>query len=253
MRTTCIGMALVVVAALVSAPAWGQVLWEDDFDGYAPGDLTGQLGPNGQTWETFNLGGWVVPTSMQTDPALTHDGTNGAGHTTTISASGISLGVPIESGFGYFFVEYDLQIGGNLPNGPQWWLRDQSAAKNITIAMDNSAIPFSQSRIGDSEQDVPHAFEPALEAGVDTNLHFKWRIDVDAKTFDWEAYSIQNPDKQVSVTSTYTDDWFPDSIYLYHNDAGDGYDNLILYVPEPASLALLGLGGLALLSRKRRA
>jgi hypothetical protein len=47
--------------------------------------------------------------------------------------------------------------------------------------------------------------------------------------------------------------WFDDNAYAYSPDTMYAIDNVVVNIPEPGTLSLLGLGALALIARRRRA
>ena len=259
--TTILAVLVAAVASvtLTAADATASAIFSENFDSKTSGALGGQAADTGQTWQAFDLWGGCCNTLQVT--TVGQAGTNGGGSLSGTHTMGNQADFTRVT-TGKFTIEMDIKFGpsatNSLINGPQWWVRDTVNGRNLSIALDNVNSPFPQTQMGMG--DAVHSVSPALVSGEDTDLHFEGIADLLNKTFKWKYSSIQNPNKTTSwVSETYTNEWYPDRMYIYTGAPGNrdqGYDNIRLadsFLPEPATVTLLGIGGLAMLRRRRAA
>ena len=264
--TTILAVLVAAVASvtLTAADATASAIFAENFNSKTVGTLEGQSADTGQTWGVFNLWNAGVP-GLDVTTVVGQHGTKGAGSVlgeTPTKGSRADFTRVLSTPTGKVTIEIDVKVGDSasqpFANGAQWWVSDSVNGRNLSLQLDNANMPGIQSQLGLDQSS--HSISPALVAGVDTDLNFVGIVDLLDKKFKWKYSSIQNPNKTTSwISETYTSEWYPDSIHIFTNypsNRDQGFDNIRIadsLLPEPATVTLLGIGGLAMLRRRRAA
>ncbi len=264
--TTILAVLVAAVASvtLTAADATASAIFAENFNSKTVGTLEGQSADTGQTWGVFNLWNAGVP-GMHVTTVVGQHGTKGGGSVNGETARGSQADFTrvTSTPTGRVTIEMDIKIGDSasqpLVNGPQFWVLDTVSGYRISGALDNSNHPGMQAN-GGWLDGTTTSFSSDLVSGVDTDLHFVGIADLINKKFKWKYNSIQNPSKVTPwVSDTYTNDFYPNRISIFTNlpsNRDQGYDNIRIadsLLPEPATVTLLGIGGLAMLRRRRAA
>ena len=260
-----VAVLTILTIALFAVQAQATVLLDDDFESYSTGLLTGQTAPapSGQTWVakwgSYNAG--VSSGGGNTGQAVTFniDGVKQnwsqlpLGTTVTAASAeniiNFSVDLTLGSSFGtYSQAEFHLMgpSGDNLVDcllqAKTWELIDGSWVE----------LPMHTSLIA-NVFGVPFLYEYDIEDFAWTNI---WgQIDLGAGEatvgFDNGTQSAQNT---FSVTVADIDAlWLGVEADAIDVDTGTRVDNIFVEaVPEPATLAVLAIGGLLALSRRRK-
>jgi|GEM_PF-3803167 len=88
-----------------------------------------------------------------------------------------------------------------------------------------------------------------------TDLHLALSVDRVTKTVGLSWYEIGNPGNNDSQNlGSYTGTFSPDnySLLVYGRNNAQGFDNLLVTIPEPTSLAMVCVSGLLVCMRRRR-
>ena len=268
MKTLSVALLSLTVALILASTGTATVYWEENFDGYAEGSaLNGQAGPNGQTWGlVWDLWADAEIGSMAATSVGGQDGTFGAGYwpddtTTGPNNQGSHIHMGTKATSGMLYVDFDLHVGTGRQSAPQWTFKDTDANINVGVApdwVDNANGGFDP-QTGLDLNDNSNMFWNTDITSETQDIHGSWVFDLDNKMVTFSFTSKQEPDKVATLSTEYSNDWQPDYIYLYNHaissSGGMGYDNFRIAdtpIPEPAGLALLSLGGLMLLARRRR-
>ena len=241
----------------------GTTIFSENFNGYANNSsLVGQTGPNGQTWEPFDL--WNSSfAEMHATRLPGQDGTIGAGR--AVGGGGeqavqIELGQKVSKGI--LTVDYDIHIGSNRKSGPQWWLMDPDSDNHLSLAFD-----WMDHRGIDPQSGFHSAASPQPNDGenfvwdtniteLTTDLHGSYVVDLDNQTVTYTVTSIQE-NSTATASGTYDESYAPSRVALYLSAIGagqdNGYDNIVIrVVPEPNSVLLMSIAGIFCLGRYRR-
>lgn len=258
MRTRMTLAAASAMVGMLSSMASAQIFWNDDFESYTSGidALTGQQVPGnggtlaaGQTWGAFTLFGSYDSFNI----ADTNLGSNGAVQTTD-AVGGNRLDLTAAPGSDKVYVDWDMITNGRSTNQPQWWFCESGNC--ISFTMD---LPTQTQWQGNAVTTNKGVQPSIFGGGVDGGIHVAMVIDQVANTVDATYWDLADPG---TVGTMPTADLVPGLAYtrieLFVNDTGQaqpyGYDNFRIAstpIPEPASMALLALGGLTMLRRRR--
>lgn len=258
MKTLLTTSLVLMAAMLIAAPASATVILSDNFNDSTVGNLTGQTADTGQTWATFNLGGWTMDAALYVADSLGVGGTNGAGYSTSSTmfiGNQISLASALTSG--PIRLEMDVSQTSGAQTGIQYWLSDTTSGMNASLQWvhrtaygDSSMICFEGLGQTDSLHDIPLLFG---------TLHTTLDINLTTKTIEYSWYDLDDPTDPTTKGSvdlgTYTDTFNPNRLHATvcrENNGSSlftgGYDNIMLTViPEPSTLVLLATGLLGLL------
>jgi len=235
-----IGMLLVL--AIVS-PTIGATIYSEDFNSLTPGNLAGQDG-----WATVSGSKDIV-----VEPS-----TQNWGGVSFVQAAGIN-----DSGSGYSAAVRSL--GTTYNTGVLTVIFDVKDAKEGSIALGNGT---DWARIEQGALTSTHVmmlgqvWDPTnrVDSGAGGN-RFKLVVDFDNLTIDgWYEGNAANVNNgiftnafnQNAITAGFSVDQIKITQRHGFGDVG-AVDNITIdYVPEPATIALLSLGGLACLLRKRK-
>ena len=262
MKATC---ALIVGLLMVVGSANAAVLLEDDFEsGYSDGSLIGQMAPNGETWKPH--AGW------QPGPINRGD----YGKDSSKGASGSLIGTTTSS-----IIPFGRRVTSADPDNIVVVSADMTAGEghniDIEIVMGDGSAEWNWLKLL-ALNDAENAFgSMGRHAGPDGyvdgsgagNLgdpgsdwyHAEATIDLAAGEADFVVYAYGDPGTLYTYTGSWAGvyDFQPDGLHVMSNiwangnpDVLPGVDNLYVEtIPEPATLCLLGLGGLTLLRRRR--
>jgi len=184
-----------------------------------------------------------------------------------MAGAGVFLAIPAFASADFTF-DFNTVVTGDTPGGPTPWatLTGTQNGTDVDFTLtfhdfvgDGSDTEFldylkmaydgdiSGSTIVESEDGI---------VGFDTNASNDGGLDFDA-TVDFENANNGNritPGDSVSFTLTDVDADLFTNFLLHINGTGvDGEGSSKVSVPEPASMAALGIGALGLLARRRRA
>lgn len=246
MRTTWFGM--VMAMALVSAPAWGQVLFFDDFNDGTPGtDVTGTTPNVGGVWEEARWG-QLGPFAFGTAAGV--GGTQGLARAGGNADRWSTTSEVLTSGSYVMSADLTLAGGGEI----QPFLTTAGGGSSITFLRIDTRIQL---------QGIYYELGGRGFYEVDTGvtggqLHIELGFDLDNETGTLSWFEIGNPSNggfedlgpfwDPSDDGTYA---LSEVLINVNGADGNGIDNFMIAVPEPASLALLGLGGLVMIRRRR--
>ncbi len=274
MRTFSMVAAVLAAAGILTAAASAQVVFLDTFDTQVAGITQGHIADTGQQWAgpLFGVASGDVGTSYG------QNGTNGAGFAGGGSfMNPVPLNLPAN-------LNPDVDGSGNITGG-EWTLsvdfRRGNGAGELQIGLANAGIaPGGISLVwlnigapcvnagGNCIQTQGYYTEnnPA-EANApigftEGNLHIDTVVNFDAPgnvTHHW--INLDTNQKGTIDLGPFTNNNFAGDLstiwYAGNASSGEnGADNIQLYygefiIPEPASMTLLALGGLAMLRRRR--
>ena len=231
-------MSIVAVLAMSAAVANADVLWSHDFE--TPGGFT-------------------------TSDGTASDGSND--YSLRTDGSDISGGVTFTNPDGYFFAAQDIDANDALGMSPATSTFsgiDVSGYENLAFAADWAEDDSSN---GDEDWDKPDFV--SVEYQIDGEAWTKiFALENDDSTFNSAPFVDDNLDgvgEGAEITDTFTTHGatiseIGSSLNLrfeFALDSGDediAVDNITVtgdVIPEPATMALLGLGGLVALRRRR--
>ena len=279
-RITILLSVCCIAAVLVTATSVKAVV--DDFNTGTPSaQLSGRVAPSGQTWADFDY--WSGPAALTLETAHGAGGTLGAG---AAGEGGNSIGLTSpQNAIQTVKMSLDWTVDAldaDRPRNPQFWLVDTVNGTSMSAQWASDQA----SEVGTG--DIAFEFSTSLKNGDFTNKRLSTGMDTDAGTLhlelEWDLfdrtmkmswYDVDDPgDLSTSgstlvATDPWDSTWIPDRLHMFvngnyccfpsgRNFAGvAGYDNisieLIEVVPEPATIGLLALGGLAMLRRRRAA
>ena len=261
MKTTLIGtLAIGAASAAMIGAASASVIASDDFT-YADGALSGQNAGTGwaSAWEkrggtnTDAVTSGVGSATGDNSAVFDNQGVTYRTLSSTVTATGVTW-VTVDMAFtagngGSSFIAIYLGLGdpppaGDPTGGGQWSVGEQWGSTNWGVGSGaDSTVPVS------------------TDAAALHTLLFK--IDHDAGKTDLWVNAADGALGAADSTNNLAPGAF-DTVMFRAGGAGGttrtvAFDNLIIadtladvHVPEPSSAALLGLGGLALLRRRRR-
>ena len=257
---TLVPVLTVVIASMTATPALGLPgdLVADAFEGSGRlGPLEGQTADSGQVWGGNFVG--VAGAGSTTVGAYGVGGGNAAGGTT---GAGIYISnyldfPDIDSG--HWIFQVDVTVGAGQP---QYGLQNNSVA--YPNGNHNPIFRISGGSIEVQVESLPGSTYVSTGVAGGGTIRMTHDIDfgADVMTIDWEEVGGTASGVVVGPTSISTGlsgapgIYKPDRVAILQNPPGtSGFDNIRLFkvVPEPATVTLLGIGGLALLRRRRAA
>lgn len=257
------GVAAVTALSAMAAQAVPSTLYDSaGFEGFADGDVVTQFG-----WTTYAVGGGGNSTAnVITNAALSADGNKAL----QIDRSGLDPDDSITAFYPalpathqrYVFVEYDLRaddVNGETAFGPGFGLEVYATGNNRIASFGIDA--------GDGSLYVdPGTGIEFYDEGLQRGVYQNWFVTLD---FLLEEYTVEVNGIEVLSNPFNNDIDFGAGDYLTDASFGtfntdDGFadvvgtaylDNYIITdnsVPEPGSIAILGIAGAGLLARRRR-
>ena len=202
---------------------------------------------------------WVNNTSYQQVVGGTVD--NGAAY------SGDACGRVTGSGTSEKYAKLDIANGGNTGTYLVTWyqktaIREDSGNRySYFLIMDDNLNKAARIQVnaGDGEiqlYDGSLPFTKIMDAVADTWYEFELTLNYSTKKFDVKVREAGSSD---DWSTALDQDFYSasssslDRVYGYgRSDSAYGYYDDIKIVPEPATIALLGLGGLFAMYRRRR-
>ena len=198
-------------------------------------DLTNTWRVRGQAGSNGAANGWS---------SLAPIGTQGA----VFAASTVGITGAINVSFDWYATtqgEANLQLEYTT-NGTNWI--------NVPLTLSGSDAGLVALTNSTSANTVTGAYvsDNILNAGEATTAGQDWFTDLTASINDPNADGDANFAIEMVNASTGADDVSTQGTALNNNSGNWRFDNVSISVPEPASPSLLGLTGLALLSRRRK-
>ena len=236
-------IAVFMIVAFVAAASQAVLLMEESFENYAPGPLAGTPGA-----EAGQVGNWTLQgTAAAWDVGPGLDGGQGLVTVGTGGDGDIYIDLATPSAGGVIWVSYEVstpRYGGHLYLSTSGgWGGAFGHGWNQTVTINNTTAP----------NNVPFPIDG-------TTLQLVEMIDYNTNEQRVWVNPV-GPTLPVGTEDVYRVEGIgtdPTRLIIrnYNNDAT--YDNIRIgttafdVIPEPSTLALLGLAGLALVARKRK-
>lgn len=244
-------VALTTLAVLALAvPAFGGFAFFDDFESYADGEL-----------EAVSGGNWVIDDTKTSD--MTVSGgvasvTPGEGHQYQTRTA---VGEHADA-----YMSMKLRYDGNAAISYKYQMRGFNSHIHKSPHPAGIGFPdYGSDFDGDYVELGIWNGGSLTGAGADTTIYdgdwhrvvYRWDT-VNDKMYLWVDPTTDDYTPDVSEADVAVDDltgsahtWAGINLWAYGDQGGWSMDEIAL-VPEPATMALLGLGGLGVLIRKRR-
>jgi hypothetical protein len=226
-----LGALLSLTATLNAAPT---VLIEDHFTRAVDGNLNGTLP------DTVGADAWTVNSgSFATS----------SGQALTPGASDASLPLAVESGKEYR-LSVDLMVDPDSGSG-EWIRLGYSTNSGILWAFVRRVNGDNQFRIDQSSGDNPATIGSAntlFSPGTFNALE----LVLDTHPANWTLQAYLNGTAMRGTPYVFTTNPTVTGVFIGGDQPAGVFDNLLVTAPEPASLGMLGLAGLAVLGRRRR-
>jgi hypothetical protein len=161
-------------------------------------------------------------------------------------------------------MEWDVITHGLQDYYPQVWITEQwvgTGKPTFSFNFESKGTFHNESvaiglKTGSSFDPPDYNYNGAIQYGIappQRAMHQKYQFDIAKKKLNFTIWDVDNPDVKKSWNFTWTEDWTLNRFNIYSLRSNSGIDNLRIYIPEPASMALLGMGGLLLRWRRRSA
>lgn len=257
MKTTLFGLALLTIVS----PAIGATIFSDDFEAYTAGSANRYLSPYVDVWP--DLPGSVNRYPVET--AQKHSGVNSL-LMDNVGYGSQSFGISHELGGEYQATDADPLIVSA-------WVRIDATAsrRTVDVYVEMAKDDVAPTTSGTSHDVLAFAWPYSVRSNADTSLYVfdgtNWNRTgttiTAANTWQQLIVTIKSTTIDITVGTTPSNGWARtyagtfDQINLRHVNSSAG----VLYlddvevsggvlIPEPAALALFGLGGVLL--RRRR-